>query len=106
MQHMFADAGLTLPAGVTFIGLASTYRGLFPAMLMKLRVSHDMAFPEHWKEAFLMQSFSDWWFPSLPAATGQPTAPVVSPTPVPFPTSNRMCSSLHTLIPTDTSSQR
>ncbi len=101
MQHLFAEAGIALPAGVTFIDLATTYLWQFPPMLMKLRISHDMAFPEHWKEAFLMQSFSNWWFPSLPAATGQTTAPVVSPTPVPFPVSNRMCSLQHTLFPTN-----
>ncbi len=105
MQHLFSEAGFTLPAGVTFIDLATTYRGQFPAMLMKLHVSHDMAFPAHWREAFLMQSFSDWWFPSLPAATGQTTAPVVSPTPVVFPTSNRMCDSRRILAPTNAPSQ-
>ncbi len=105
LQHLFTDAGIALPADVTFIDLATTYQGQFPAMLMKLRVSHDMAFPDHWKEAFLMQSFSDWWFPSLPAATGQTTAPVISPTPVHFDTSHRMCTLQHTLIPTNTSSQ-
>ncbi len=91
MQHLFTEAGITLPAGVTFIDLATTYRGQFPAMLMKLHISHAMSFPAHWKEAFLLQSFSDWWFPSLHAATGQATAPVVSPTPMSHPASNRMC---------------
>src|SRR5258706_1985833 len=99
MQHLLAGAGFTLPAGVTFIDLATTYRGHFPAMLMNLHVSHDMTFPAHWREAFLMQSFSDWLFPSLPAATGQTTAPVVSPTPPPVPTSKPICSSLPSLIP-------
>ncbi len=101
MQHLFAEAGLALPIGVTFLDLATTYRGQFPAMLMKLHVSHGMAFPAHWREAFLLQSFSDWWFPSLPAATGQTTAPVLSPTPVVFPASNRMCASQHILTPTN-----
>src|SRR5258706_9493711 len=59
-------------------------------MLMKLRVLHDMAFPAHWKEAFMMQSFSDWWFPSLPAATGQTPAPVVSLPPLTPVASQRM----------------
>ncbi len=104
MQHLFGKAGIALPDDISFIDLATTYRGHFPAMLMKLRVSHGMAFPAHWQEAFLVQSFSDWWFPSLHAATGQTTAPVVSPAPVAFPTSNRMCAPRH-FVPTNTPSQ-
>ncbi len=98
LQHMFTDAGIVLPAEVDLLALTTTYRGQFPALLMKLRISYDMAFPAHWKEAFLMQSFSDWWFPSLPAATGRAPAPVVSPTPMnPAATSLRMCALQHLL---------
>ncbi len=102
LQHMLTEAGIALPADVNILELATTYRGQFPAMLMKLRISYNMAFPALWKEAFLMQSFSDWWFPSLPAATRQTTAPVISPTPVHFDTSHRMCTLQHILIPTNT----
>ncbi len=77
LRHLFTEAGIVTPADVDLLALTTTYRGRFPALLMKLRISHDMAFPAHWKEAFLMQSFSDWWFPSLPAATGQTPAPVL-----------------------------
>ncbi len=91
LQHMFTEAGIVKPIDVDLLALATTYRGQFPAMLMKLRISHDMAFPLHWKEAFMMQSFSDWWFPSLPAATGQTPAPVVSHPPMTPISSQCMC---------------
>ena len=78
LLHMFTEAGIVKPDDVDLLALATMYRGQFPTILMKLRISHDMAFPAHWKEAFMMQSFSDWWFPSLPAATRQTPAPVIS----------------------------
>ncbi len=82
LQHLFTDAGIVKPVDVDLLVLTSTYRGQFPAVLMKLRISHGMVFPVHWNEAFMMKSFSDWFFPSLPAATGQTPAPVVNHSPL------------------------
>src|SRR5258706_1123045 len=52
LQHMFATAGIVLPVSMDLLALATTYRGQFPAMLMKLRISHEMFFPTHWNETF------------------------------------------------------
>ncbi len=97
LQHMFANAGIVLPIGVDLLAVASTYRGQFPAILMKLRVSHEMFFPTHWNKAYMMESFSNWWFPSapLPAATGQTPAPVVSQPPMTPVGSHRMYALQH-----------
>ncbi len=97
LQHMFTVAGIIKPVDVDFLVLSSTYRGQFPAVLQKLRLSHGMVFPMHWNEAFMMRSFSEWFFPStsLPAATGQTPAPVISQSPMIHVGSQRMCALQH-----------
>src|SRR5258706_5706525 len=84
LQHLFNTAGIVMPVDVDLLSIVTTFRGQFPAILMKLRLSYEMFFPTHWNEAFMMESFSNWWFPSAPppAATGQTSAPVVSHPPM------------------------
>ena len=84
LQHLFTEEGIVLPDGVDLLAVTTTFRGQFPAMLMKLRISYGMFFPTHWRESFLMKSFSEWIFPSTPiiAATGQTPAPVASQPPM------------------------
>ncbi len=93
LQHMFTAAGISLPIDADLLALSSTYRGQFPAVLQKLQLSHGMLFPTHWNEAFMMRSFSDWYFPPTPlhAATRQTPAPVASQPPMTPVGSQHMC---------------
>ena len=90
MTAMVERSNIILHPGISMPDLAKKYRGQFPAMLRKMQITYNTAFPSHWTEKWLMDAYSLWLTvpPSTTAtaenttptnaATRQATAPVIN----------------------------
>ena len=76
LSELINTSRIFLHPGIDIPTLATTYRGQFPAMVRKMTISYNTAFPSHWTEKWLMEGYSRWLLPTpRNAATSLAPAP-------------------------------